>query len=192
MRGSSVWLYESLHLSELSQRAESLRGELVTNQDFDDAVIFARLAAMLFGIPIQRNLTPDRSFYEIPLLALCAMILNPFAYFNPKLVNCTALVRQIRTIPGYLHALQGGLVLAKGLSPHLPDPPKFPTLIPNPNEKYEAFSAAIQKFERSCERASASLRLDLDTRDISSRGDVVNLNHLDKVMEQVLLSNLTV
>ncbi|KAK7060252.1 hypothetical protein VNI00_001017 [Paramarasmius palmivorus] len=192
MLGSSWWMYDSLHLTETSRRIDGRNGDLVTNQDFDEEIIFTQLVALLFGMRVVRTLNPTYCFYQIPILALCAMILDPQTYVSSssKLTKVKG-IRPAEMIPlqsSYLDASRAALALTKYIEPSVTTAVEFPQVADPPEwtkgiKEIRRYLDSIRSVRFGCQDVGEAIRARLDQRRVCDRGRVLDPETLDKVLE---------
>ncbi|KAK7054879.1 hypothetical protein VNI00_003342 [Paramarasmius palmivorus] len=192
MRGSSLWTFETLHLTEVSRRIESMRSDVTTNQDLDEEALYLQLMAMLFGMKVLRTLKPDYRFYKYPVMALCAMLLDPRAYIYSG--NLSSQVKGLKVPealtlkPAYIPALYGALALTKFVVPSIDVNIDLPTGQKPPSvydgiQVIRKYLKTLSGVEIACEKIADELRRHLSMRPWWVRGEPLAIDGLDVVLE---------
>ncbi|KAK7020716.1 hypothetical protein VNI00_017616 [Paramarasmius palmivorus] len=196
MKGSSMWLYDTLHHTELSRRVECLKGNLVTNQDFDQELIYTQLTAMLFGLKVLRAMDPTFQFYEYPLLALCSMLLDASYYIPAKskarLFPSFTMYQGIVLRSTYLATTYGALCLANFLAPSVLmgkeiTPPQVGDC-PQPRDKVKDVRQYLKElgpFSKLCENTAREIRELLGGQPLAEKGRKVDSESMDLTLNGI-------
>ncbi|SJL13933.1 uncharacterized protein ARMOST_17384 [Armillaria ostoyae] len=75
-KGSSFWLYDSMHITEVARRHDAHSGDFTTNVDHTSAHTYVAFIRMILNIKALKN----RWFPRRAIAALCLMVLAPGDY----------------------------------------------------------------------------------------------------------------